>query len=231
MKIEQKLIPGTLIRRYKRFLADVELENGEKITAHCPNSGSMMGCDSPGSHVLLSQHDGKKRKYVHTWEMVIVNSVWVGINTLVPNRLIAEAIISGEIPELSGYPQLKREIRVGTQSRLDLLLSDDENLCYVEIKNVTLVENSKALFPDAVTTRGRRHLLELLQLKQAGHRAVIFFLIQRMDGEVFAPADNIDPEYGKTLREVFSAGVEILPYRAHVTPTEITIDRKLPFQL
>ncbi|NOZ60212.1 MAG: DNA/RNA nuclease SfsA [Calditrichaeota bacterium] len=231
MKIEQELIPGTLIRRYKRFLADVRLESGEEITAHCPNSGSMLGCDEPGSLVLLSFHGTEKRKYAHTWEMVKVNHVWVGINTQLPNRIVAEAISDGQIRELAGYPELKREVRVGEHSRLDLLLSNGADLCYVEIKNVTLMENNRALFPDAVTTRGRRHLWELAQLKAAGRRAVIFFLIQRADGEVFAPADNIDAEYGKALREAHRAGVEILPYRAKVTPAEITIDKKLRFEL
>jgi sugar fermentation stimulation protein A len=231
MKIEQPLTPGVLIRRYKRFLADVELENGKQVTAHCPNSGSMLGCDEPGSPVFLSFHDNKNRKYAYTWEMVKVNDVWVGINTQVPNRLVAEAVENNQIPELAGFSDLKREVRVGEHSRLDLVLSRGDESCYVEIKNVTLVENHRALFPDAVTTRGRRHLFELVNLRAQGHRAVIFFLIQRMDGEIFAPADKIDPDYGKTLREVYRSGVEILPYRAKVTPTEITIDTKLPFDL
>ncbi len=144
MKIDQPLTPGVLIRRYKRFLADVELESGKQVTAHCPNSGSMLGCDEPGSPVLLSFHDNKNRKYAYTWEMVKVNDVWVGINTQVPNRLVAEAVGNNQIPELAGFSDLKREVRVGEHSRLDLVLSRGDESCYVEIKNVTLVENNRA---------------------------------------------------------------------------------------
>ena len=231
MKFENDLQSGRLLRRYKRFLADIELENGEIVTAHCPNSGSMLGCDFPGSPVRLSFHDNPKRKYRYTWEMVKIGEHWVGINTQVPNRLVAEAISAGLIPELKNYPQIKREVKVGDHSRLDLLLKNRTERCYVEIKNVTLVENGIAYFPDAVTVRGRKHLHELLKLKRSGERAVIFFLIQRMDGEIFAPADHIDADYGKTLREVHRQGVEILPYRANVSPREIKLDKRLPLRM
>ncbi len=229
MIITQKLIPGILIRRYKRFLADVQLDNGTVITAHCPNSGSMLTCDIPGSEVLLSYHQSPKRKYAFTWEIVKVNSIWVGINTNVPNRLVYESILQNSIPELIGYPEIFREQKVGQKSRLDLMLRDDSKRCYVEIKNVTLVENGAALFPDAVTERGTRHLQELIKLTEAGHRAIIFFVIQREDGEYFSPADHIDPIYGAMLREAYSRGVEILPYRAVVMPSEIRLDQKLNF--
>ena len=223
------LIPGTLIKRYKRFLADIELKDGTIITAHCPNSGSMLGCNTPGSKVLISYHNNPNRKYPYSWEMVKVDSGWVGINTMIPNKLVAESIEKGLIPELVDYEKLFTEIRVSQHSRLDLMLQRENELCYVEIKNVSLVQNGVALFPDAVTKRGAKHLQELITLKEQGNRAVIFFLIQRQDGESFKPADHIDPEYGKMLRNAFSKGVEILPYRAIVNPEEIRIDKKLDF--
>ena len=231
MNFSQRLIPGNLIRRYKRFLADIQLNDEEVITAHCPNSGSMLSCDIPGSEVLLSYQQNPKRKFAYTWEMIKINSIWVGINTIVPNRLVYESIMENKISELTGYREIFREQKVGQKSRLDLMLRDKKNVCYVEIKNVTLVENGMALFPDAVTTRGTRHLQELIRLKEQGHRAVMLFVIQREDGQCFAPADNIDPIYGKTLREAHSKGVEILPYRSIVAPEEIKLDRKIKFAL
>ena len=175
MKFSQELIPGTLIKRYKRFLADIRLEDGFIVTAHCPNSGSMLSCDIPGSPVMLSFHDNPDRKYVHTWEMVKVNSTWIGINTIMPNKLVADAIQNGEIPELIGYEKLIREKKVGEHSRLDLMLQRKREDCFVEIKNVTLVQDHIALFPDAVTKRGAKHLRDLIRLKSEGNRAVIFF--------------------------------------------------------
>jgi len=231
MKFPHPLTPGILIQRYKRFLADIRLNDGTIITAHCPNSGSMRSCKTPGSPVMLSHHSNPKRKYAYTWEMVKVNSAWVGINTYLPNRLVAEAIRTGRIPELTGYSELLTEQRVGKRSRLDLLLRNGNQLCYVEIKNVTLVEENIALFPDAVTARGARHLDELMALKAQGHRAVIFFVIQRPDGAYFAPADHIDAVYGTKLRTAYEKGVEILPYRALVTPAEIRLDGRLEFKL
>jgi len=231
MKVNQQLIPGILIRRYKRFLADIQLSDGRFITAHCPNTGSMLSCNIPGSEVLLSYHQNPKRKYAYTWEMITVNSIWVDINTNVPNKLVYEAIVENKIPELTGYQEILREQKVGENSRLDLMLRDNKKVCYIEVKNVTLVEKGMALFPDAVTVRGTKHLQELTGLRENGHRAVIFFVIQREDCEYFTPADHIDPVYGRKLREAHSRGVEILPYRAIVTPEEIKLDRKLGFNL
>lgn len=231
MKFEQPLIPGKLVRRYKRFLADVQLNTGEVITAHCPNSGSMLTCNVPGSEVLLSLHENPNRKYPHTWELVQVDSTWVGINTQVPNRLVYESVLAGQIPEFVQYTELKKEIVVAPHSRLDLMLQNENETCYVEIKNVTLVENDVALFPDAVTTRGTKHLIELMKLREQGHRAVIFFLIQREDAHTFSPADKIDAEYGKTLRQAYRNGIELLPYQAAVTPREIRLKKKLDFWL
>ncbi len=232
MKFEQTLIKGYLIRRYKRFLADVRLPSGETVTAHCPNSGSMKTCDQPGWEVRLSQSDNPKRKLKYTWEMVHNGKCWIGINTIFANKIAAEGIRTGVIRELQGYELLQTERKYGQNSRVDLLLSNGNEKCYVEVKNVTLVEaDGFYRFPDAVTKRGLKHLGELAEMVRQGHRAVMLFLIQRSDGTVFKPADHIDPDYGQALREVFKAGVEILPYRAEVSPEEIFVAEKIPFEL
>lgn len=231
MKFSQPLISGRLIKRYKRFLADIELEDGVIVTTHCPNSGSMLSCDIPGSPVKLSYHDNPNRKYPFSWEMVKANNTWIGINTMLPNKLVSEFILKGLIPELVGYEKIITEKKVSQHSRLDLMLEKENEQCYIEIKNVSLVQEGIARFPDAVTKRGAKHLRELIKLKEEGFRAVIFFLIQRQDGKYFMPANDIDPEYGRTLKEAHSKGVEILPYRAIVNPEEIRIDKKLEFYL
>ena len=231
MKFEQKLIPGTLIKRYKRFLADVKLDNGALITAHCPNSGSMKPCKEPGWKVMLSQSDNPKRKLKYTWEMVHNGVCWIGVNTHLANKLAMEAIQNGVINELQGYDNLKTEVKYGKNSRIDLLLSGNGKKCYVEVKNVTLVENGFYKFPDAVTTRGQKHLLELQEMMRRGHRAVMLYVIQRNDGSIFKPAADIDPVYSKYLREAYAAGVEILPYLAKVSEWEIMLDSLIPFEL
>ena len=227
MKLSQPLIPGTLIQRYKRFLADVKLDDGQIVTAHCPNSGSMLTCSAPGSAVLLSKSNNPKRKYPLTWELIYTNQVWVGINTQVPNCLVYETILSGDIPELAGYNEVRREVPFGKNSRVDLLLSIDSEFCYVEIKNVTFAENDIAYFPDAVTTRGAKHLRELMAMKRLGHRAVMFYLIQRADCSIFKFAEHIDPVYTDTLRQALSKGVEALIYQADVSPLEITLGKPI----
>jgi sugar fermentation stimulation protein A len=222
------LIPARLIRRYQRFLADFELDGGQIVTAHCPNSGSMKGCTIPGSPAFLSRCDKPGRKLAYTWELVMADNCWIGINTLVPNRLVAAAIRSGLIPELAGYGTVRPEVRYGTNSRIDLLLSNGENCCYVEVKNVTLAEGNRALFPDALTTRGQKHLRELMEMVRRGHRAVNFFLVQRRDCESVAPADGIDPEYGRLLRIAAASGVELLAYQASVGREAICLTKRLP---
>ncbi|NOX37741.1 MAG: DNA/RNA nuclease SfsA [Calditrichaeota bacterium] len=231
MRLPEPLLDGHLIRRYKRFLADIALADGRQVTAHCPNSGSLLSCNIPGSPVRISVSDNPRRKLKYTWELVRVNDVWVGINTHYPNRLVKEGIEQGIIQELQGYEQILQEVRYGENSRIDLLLQSGNDRCYVEIKNVTLVENSVAYFPDAVTVRGQKHLRELMAMVEAGHRAVIFFLVQREDNHQMAPADHIDPEYGRLLRQAHDVGVEILAYQAHVTPEEITVNFRLPVRL
>lgn len=222
------LVAGTLIKRYKRFLADVLLEDGGVVTVHCPNSGSMMGCATPGSPVLLSRSSNQGRKYPLGWEMVHADGFWIGINTGLPNRLTREAIEDGTVVELQGYATIRPEVPYGEHSRIDLLLEGPGRRCFVEVKNVTLVESGRALFPDAVTTRGQKHLQELMRVVREGDRGVIFFTVQRGDGDSVSPADIIDPEYGRLLRLALENGVEALAYRALVTPEEIRLTERLP---
>jgi sugar fermentation stimulation protein A len=230
MKFAQRLIEGRLIRRYKRFLADVQLP-GEVITASCPNTGAMLGCCAAGSRVWLSESDSSTRKYRHTWQLVEAGEVMVGINTGLPNKLVEEAIAGGAIPELSGYATLRREVAYGEEaSRVDIVLEGGRRkACYVEVKNVTAaVSSGVALFPDCVSERGARHLRELMRMKAAGLRPVQLYCVQRADVNEVRPADAIDAEYGRTLREAIDAGVEVLAYRARVTPAEIRLETRIP---
>jgi len=230
VKFPQALIEGRLIRRYKRFLADVQLP-GEVVTASCPNTGAMLGCAAAGSRVWLSEHDTAGRKYRHTWQIVEAGEVLVGINTGLPNKLVEEAIVDGVIPELGGYATLRREVAYGEEaSRVDFVLDGGRRKsCYVEVKNVTAaVKNGVALFPDCVSDRGSRHLRELMRIKAAGLRPVQLYCVQRADVGEVRPADAIDAEYGRTLREAIDAGVEVLAYRARVTPSEIRIEARIP---
>lgn len=226
------LIRGKLVKRYKRFLADVILEDGQAVTAHCPNSGRMIACSEPGRPVYLSQHDNPKRKLKYTWELIDMPASLVGVNTQLPNRLAAHAIADGQVRELTGYSDIQREVKVGDHSRLDIRLhSPRQGSCYIEVKNCTLVEDGVARFPDAVTTRGRKHLEELGRLVASGHRAVMFFLIQRMDAQLFQPADDIDPAYGKALREVHAQGVEIVAYDVAIDQASITLNQPVKFKI
>jgi sugar fermentation stimulation protein A len=227
MLFSSRLIRGTLVQRYKRFLADVRLANGEVVTAHCTNTGSMLGCKEPGSLVYLSRSENKGRKLAYTWEMIQIDRQWVGINTMHPNRLVAEAVGAGTIPELRGYGIIRREVKVSAHSRLDLCLEGDDGCCFVEVKNVTLSFDRAAAFPDAVSERATKHLKELMRLKRQGHRAAVVFVIQRGDCEYFRPADEIDPDYGRWFRRAVKAGVEPLPYVAKVSPKGIMMTKKL----
>ena len=231
MLFSSPLIQGRLIRRYKRFLADIQLEGAGVVTAAVPNTGSMMGCCDAGNRVWLSESDSVTRKYRHTWELVEVGKVLIGINTGRPNALVAEAIAEGTIPELAGYAGVRREVRYGEEaSRIDIVLeAPGRKPCYVEVKNVTAAASKGiALFPDSVSDRGTRHLRELIRLKAQGLRPVQLYCVQRSDVREVRPADGIDYEYGQTLREAIAAGVEVLAYRAKVTPTEIRLEERIP---
>ncbi len=232
MKFSGPISLGTLIRRYKRFLADVRLDTGETVTAHVANTGSMRGCADPGLRVALSHHPGKGRKLPYSLELVRVNGTWVGVNTSRSNAIVEEAARQGRIPALRGYNTIRREVRYGVNSRIDLLLSHPDAgtpPCYVEVKNVTLRLGNAAAFPDAVTARGRKHLMELRNEVRQGHRAVMLFLVNRDDCEVMRPAAEIDPAYAATLLEVVGEGVEPVAVRARATPVGIEVVGGVPF--
>lgn len=232
MEITPPLIPARLIRRYKRFLADVEMMNGEMLTVHTPNTGSMLGCSDPGSRIWLRDSENPKRKYLYSWDITeAANGVLVGVNTGLPNKLVTEAIENGVIKELQGYENIRQEVRYGSEkSRIDLLLTDPEKPdCYIEIKNVTACDDDGVgFFPDAVSSRATRHLRELMGVVREGKRAVLCFCVQRGDVERVRPADEIDPLYGRQLREALAAGVEAIAYRARVTPQEVVLETGIP---
>jgi len=234
MRFPSNLIRGRLLKRYKRFLADITLEDGRVITATCPNTGSMLGLTVPGAVVWVSESDSPTRKYPYTWEMVEADlgagPVLVGINTNHPNRLVAEAIQTGLIPELSGYATLRREVKYGIASRIDILLEDlKKGQAYVEIKNVHLSRVAGlAEFPDSVTERGAKHLAELSAMVAAGHRAVMLYLIQRADADRFDLAHDIDPVYARAFDAARAAGIEALAYTCVLTPLELSLGRLVP---
>jgi len=226
------LIPGILVKRYKRFLTDVKLAGGKIVTAHCPNTGSMKSCSESGRPVYLSFHDNPKRKLKYTWELIEMPTSLVGVNTQVPNRLVFESVKAGVVPELSGYETVEREVKISAHSRIDLALTAvDRRRCYVEIKNCTLIDNSVALFPDAVTSRGLKHIIELQNLVNSGYRCVMFYFIQRMDAEIFKPAHHIDSEYGKALRHAVKGGLEVLVYDVVIDLDGIKLNRRIPCEL
>ena len=233
MKFPDPLISGRLARRYKRFLADVELEGGETVTAHCPNPGSMMGLAEPGMTVWLSRARNPKRKLKYSWELVAADDTLVGINTGHPNGLVAEAIAAGAMPELAGFERLRQEVRYGKNSRIDILLENDgAPPCYVEVKNVHLRRSpGLAEFPDSVTARGAKHLVELGDMVESGARAAMVYLVQRNDCETFKIAADIDPNYDKALGLALERGVEALCYACEVAPEGIEVVRPLPVEV
>lgn len=230
MRFPSPLVEGKLVRRYKRFLADVELETGEVVTVHCANPGSMIGLAEPGMRVLLSRSNNPVRKLPWSWELVEVNGALVGINTAHPNRIVESAIAADAIPELAGYDTIRREVRYGVNSRIDLLLSSaGRNDAYVEVKNVHLSrQRGLSEFPDSVTARGAKHLDELSRMVVAGHRAVMFYLIHRGDTRAFSLARDIDPTYASAFDRARNAGVEMLAYGCRVTSEQVEISGPVP---
>ncbi|MGB6166431.1 MAG: DNA/RNA nuclease SfsA [Geitlerinemataceae cyanobacterium] len=221
------LVSGTLVKRYKRFLADVELVNGDIVTAHCPNTGPMIGVSEPCSPVLLSCHADPKRKYPYTWELIQMRDTprtWVGINTAIPNRVVKKMLEERLIPELGSYSRVQPEVVYGQdrKSRIDFVLWPEEGdrPIYVEVKNTTWADGELALFPDTVTTRGQKHLQELMTIVPQC-RSVMLYFINRGDCHYFSPGDTADPMYGQLFREAIDRGVEILPCRFEVTPEGI----------
>jgi len=237
---------GILLRRYKRFFADVEFENGSIVTVHCANSGSMKGCAIPGSAVRCSTSDNPKRKLRHTLEMIRIGRTWVGLRPILANNVVKRALEANIIPGLEGFQEIRSEVRADDRSRLDFYLQDrrdfshrdrraaphrDKRAMWIEVKSATLGEGNLALFPDSVTERGRRHLEVLTDLHRAGDRAALVFLVQRADCDRVAPADEIDPDYGEALRSAVKEGVEVYALGARITARAITVERMLPVEL
>ena len=233
MQFSQPLVPATLIKRYKRFLADVALPSGEIVTVHCANPGSMIGLAAPGARVWLSRSANSKRKLPHSWELIEVDLgsgvELVGINTAHPNTLAAEAIAAGAIPELAGYERIRREVRYGENSRVDFLLESEARApCYVEVKNVHLMRNAPlAEFPDAVTKRGTKHLAELAAMVREGKRAMMLFLVQIGSAQKFKLARDIDPAYGAAFDAARGAGVEATAYRCALSCGGIAVAERI----
>jgi sugar fermentation stimulation protein A len=230
VRFPDPLIRGRLLRRYKRFLSDIELDNGEIVVAHCANPGSMTGLKDTGAPVWLSPSRNPKRKLKYSWELIQVDGHMVGINTAWPNRIVEEAVAAQMVPELAGYPSLRREVPYGRNSRIDLLLeAADRPPCYLEVKNVHLKRTAGlAEFPDSVTKRGAKHLRELSEMADQGARAVMFFLVQRGDCTSFQVAADIDPDYDRALHAALDHGVEVLCYSCRVGEEAIELDRPLP---
>lgn len=232
MDFSRPLVRGTLLRRYKRFLADVRLESGEEVTAHCPNPGSMASCMAEGCEVLLSDHEGSKRKLRYGWELSRMSETWVLVNTAMSNGVVREGIEGGAVPELAGYASLRPEVKVGKSSRIDFLLADPGRPdCWVEVKQATLEHRGVSYFPDAVTTRGTRHLQELAGLVRRGSRGVLLFLVARGDTSHLRPAALVDPDYAACLRAAARAGVEILAYRGDASPHGVALGEPVPIEL
>ncbi len=231
MLLPESCQQALLIKRYKRFLADVTLSDGTTLTVHCPNSGSMRGCATPGSPVIISHSDNPKRKYAWSLEMVQEQGVWIGIHTGRTNTLVHEALREGVITDFGAITKITPEVKVSEKSRLDFCIESEQGTTYLEVKNCSLAEDGIAYFPDAITSRGAKHIHELVQLVQAGFGAAVLFCVQRSDATLCKPAANIDAVYAETVAWGAERGVRFLAYQAEVTPTEIRICRPLPFSI
>jgi len=232
MRYPCPLVPGTLVRRYKRFLADIRLGEGSIVTAHCANPGAMLGIVDPGLPVWLLPARSATRKLAWSWAVVEAEGTLIGVNTSLPNVLVPEALAAGVIPELRGYDRVRREVRYGEASRVDLLLEEPGRpICYLEIKNAHLKRDGAAEFPDCVTARGARHMAELAVMVRQGHRAVVLFVVQRSDCDRFRTAADLDPAYDRALRDAHAAGVEVLCYACRVSLNGVDIAVRLPIQI
>lgn len=232
MQFETPLIKGTLIKRYKRFLADVQLENDDVVIAHCPNTGAMTGCADANFEVWLSESNNPKRKLAFTWELAKnFDNQWIGINTQRANKLVVEGIENKIITELTDYQTLKTEVKYGEEnSRIDILLtSEGKPNCYVEVKSVTLLKDNQGLFPDAKTQRGLKHLRELTTLASNGYRAVLCYCVQHTGIRSVSVAEDIDPEYAEALRLAMANGVEVIVYGCKFTEEKIVLNQRLKF--
>ncbi len=232
MDFSPPLVPARFLRRYKRFLADFQMENGCTVTAYCANTGSMLGLLTSGSAAMLSHSANPQRKLAYTWELVRENDSWVGLHTGRTNAIVLEALKDRMLPELTGYGEIKPEVPIDDRGRLDFCLRGEASPpCFLEVKSVTLRQGLVAMFPDAVTKRGQRHLEVLASLKQQGYRSILLFIVQRGDCVRFRPASAIDPNYAGTLRQVVALGVEVLVVCCAVGPQAITLSHALPWDL
>ncbi|TBR37372.1 DNA/RNA nuclease SfsA [Marinomonas agarivorans] len=231
MEFPTRLIEGRLVKRYKRFLADVRLADDSVITVHCPNTGSMKRCQQEAARVWISDSHNDKRKYRHTWELVEVDEEYLAcINTGYPNKLVGEAVKNQSIYELKDYKEQKAEVKYGENSRIDWLLTDENKPnCYIEVKNVTLLEEDGiGYFPDAVTDRGRKHLYELAKMVEVGYRGVLLFCVSHTGINQVSPASHIDEKYAVALKEVAEKGVEVIAYKVEISTSAMTIKEKIP---
>ncbi len=232
MEFTPPLQPATLVRRYKRFLADVITPSGEELTLHCPNTGAMTGCATPGDTVWYSTSTNAARKYPHTWELTeTAQGATICVNTLRANAVVKEALCNNLILGLDGYTQLHSEVRYGAErSRIDFMLQADDRVnCYIEVKSVTLAEANRGWFPDAVTERGQKHLRELISVAQGGERAVLLFAVLHSAIDSVSPARHIDVKYGQLLDEAIARGVEVLAWKASLTRTALQLNAPVPF--
>ncbi|MGL4859058.1 MAG: DNA/RNA nuclease SfsA [Enterobacteriaceae bacterium] len=231
MRFTPPLQRATLLKRYKRFLADVRTESGQLLTIHCANTGAMTGCATPGDHIWYSTSDNRQRKYPHSWELTQTRAGdWICVNTLRANQLVQEALQAQCLPELTGYSNLRSEVRYGNESsRIDFLLqAQNRDSCYIEVKSVTLLADQRGYFPDAVTTRGQKHLRELAHIAQSA-RAVLFFAVLHSGIPSVAAAAHIDPRYAGQLEWARQQGVEVLCYRATISPEGLQLTTQVPF--
>jgi sugar fermentation stimulation protein A len=227
----EPLVGGRLLRRYQRFLADVEMTDGQRVTVHCPNSGSMLGCLHEGAAVYCSPNHNPKRRTAFTWQMIAIGRQWVGINTMIPNELVARAAELEVLPRFHRVTRVRREVPVAAHTRIDLVVERADGPLFVEVKNVTLVRGGEAQFPDAVTARGAKHLEQLMALVEAGNAAAMVYVVQRQDAASFSPAADIDPAYAALYRQARRKGVSITVVEARVLPESITLVRELPLAL
>lgn len=228
MTFSTKLLGGTLVKRYRRFLVDVQLDNGSIVTAHCPNSGTIVGCCEPGRPVLLSQNNDPHRRNAYTFEMINMNGTWVGVNVFVPRKVVAESLRAHRIPSLIGFDDLTLDAEYGLGNTVDILMLGVEYNLFMNVYHVAWVENRVAKFPETANARARKGMQNLLDIAEQGHRAVAFFLVQRGDCDRFAPAVDVDPEFGNIFKKAQLKGVEIMAYRADVSPKGIQLGVPLP---
>lgn len=228
MKFATELIGGRLVKRYRRFLVDVQLENGEIVTAHCPNSGTMVGCCEEGRPVLLSGTDDEHRRNKYTWEFIKMNNTWVGVNVSVPRKVVVEALTLKTLPLLSSYGDITLDASYGRGNKVDIMMHGAEQNAFINVYHVAWTEDGIARFPETPNARARKGIRELMEIARQGHHALAFFFVQRSDCTRFAPAAMVDPEFGRLFREAASAGVEMTAYRAAISKNEISLERRIP---